>query len=229
MEKIKHVGLHEWLMLAATLVMAVSTVAYTHYSAKQWDTMNNTLLEIKKQTPKLIESTEAAKRASETAALTMRLDERAWIVVEYAPIAMDVGSRVAVPLIFKNAGKTEARNLTGVISVSVTPANATPDFTYVRGYYSWNTGYLAQNTKAPTTWNALDRGTRQDFLLTDSANSALRSGKEVMTIHGRIDYDDIFRIHHWIKFCDQGGAPENGMQLRGNKACSDYNRTDDNR
>ena len=186
------------------------------------------LNEIQEQTPKIIESADAAKRAADTAALTVRLDERAWLIVRYPAIPMNVGSRISVPLTFENTGKTTAKNLVGVIAVSITDAGAKPDFTYVRGYYSWNSGYLPQNTPDTQYWNALDRKTRKDIILTGPINDSVRSGKSVVTINGRIEYDDIFKVHHWIAFCEQTGAPTNGMQISGNADCAAYNQIDTN-
>lgn len=106
----------------------------------------------------------AAEKSAEAAALTMRLDDRAWLVVRYAAIPMAVGSRISVPLIFENTGKTAAKNLISVISVSITRTDAKPDFTYTRGYYSWNSGYLPQSTPATIYWNALDTKSRKDII-----------------------------------------------------------------
>lgn len=46
-EKLKHVGLHEWVMIAATVAMAASTITYTVYSRKQLGVMQGTLEEMK--------------------------------------------------------------------------------------------------------------------------------------------------------------------------------------
>jgi hypothetical protein len=42
-DRLKEVGFHYWVMLLATIVIAVSTSMYTHYAAKQWDAMNGQL------------------------------------------------------------------------------------------------------------------------------------------------------------------------------------------
>jgi hypothetical protein len=170
----------------------------------------------------------AAKRAADTASLTMRLDERARLRIGYPAIPMNVGSRISVPVTMENTGKTEARNLHGVIAVSVTMPDAVPDFTYIRGYYSWDAGYLPQGIVDTHTWNALNRTTREDIILTTEINNALRSATEAITINGRIEYEDVFRVRHWLKFCQQGAALQNGMPIRGSKECAAYNQSDDN-
>jgi hypothetical protein len=48
-EKLKHVGMHEWVMVFATVVMATSTIAYTTYSSKQVSVMRETLTEMKRE------------------------------------------------------------------------------------------------------------------------------------------------------------------------------------
>ena len=47
LDKLKHVGLHEWLMVAATAAIALSTVLYTYYARGQLDTMQKTLNEMR--------------------------------------------------------------------------------------------------------------------------------------------------------------------------------------
>jgi hypothetical protein len=177
----------------------------------QLGAMRGQLDQMNKQFPEIKKSADAATSTAQTSALTMQLDERARLDIKYPAIQMNVGSRISVPLIIENTGKTEAKELRGTIAVYITEAGAIPDFTYVRGYYSWNSGYLPQGTPAVTYWNVLDRKTRNDVILTGPMNDAIRSGKEVVTIQGRIEYDDIFHVHHWVTFCQQGAGYTNGM------------------
>lgn len=158
----------------------------------------------------------------------MHLDERAWIVIEYPSIPLSVGSRISVPLTMKNTGKTPARKLNGVLSVSVLDVDDTPKFDYVRGYYAWSTGYLPQNVTDTRPWIALDKKTHADLVLSDDMYNALQSGHQLVTVHGRIDYYDIFDVPHRIIFCQQGGGPQNGMKPGGSKECSAYNNIDNN-
>ena len=190
--------------------------------------MQGQLDQMNKQLPEIQKSANAASRSADTSAQTMRLDERARIDLKYPAIPMNVGSRITVPLVIENTGKTEAKKLEGTIAVTITKVNAVPDFTYKRGYYSWNSGYLPQGVAATTYWNALDRKTRDDLILTASMNESIRSGEEVITINGRIEYDDIFHVHHWVTFCQQGGGSPNGMQVSGTKECAAYEQTDEN-
>jgi hypothetical protein len=214
--------------LAVQVLLLLATAGAfgaAYWYARIADIQKNTMIS---QTPKIAKSADAAESAAKTASLTTRLDERAWLTIKYLPIPMSVGSRVSVPLTFENTGKTAAKNLVGVIAVSIIDADAVPDFTYVRGYYSWNSGYLSQGTQDTMSWNALDRKTRKDIILTGPENDAVRSGTRVITINGKIDYDDIFGIHHWVTFCQQSAAPVNGMRIKGTKECSAYDQIDSN-
>lgn len=186
------------------------------------------LWQIEKQTPKIAKSADATQSASQTATLTMRLGERAWLAVRYPMINLNVGSRISVPLVFENTGKTPAKNLKGVIRVTVIKASAKPDFSYTKGYYSWNSGYLSQTTTAPTNWNALDAKTRQDLILTQAILDAIQSGEQVVSVNGKIEYDDIFKIHHWLNFCQQAAGRPTGMTVSADSECTDYNQIDSN-
>jgi hypothetical protein len=223
----KHYRVQKSLKRAAWCAFFAAAV-YGGVAYWQKLTMDKTLREAQKQTPEISKSANAAKDAANTAATTMQLDERAWLAVRYPMIQLNVGSRISVPLVFENTGKTPAKNLAGVISVTVTDANATPDFSYARGYYSWDSGYLSQSTTAPTRWNALDARTRQDLILSKPILDAIQSGDKVVTVHGRIEYDDIFRIHHWLKFCQQAAGQPTGMTVSTNTKCTQYNQIDDN-
>jgi hypothetical protein len=61
-EKVKHVGLHEWLMVLATITMATSTVFYTKYARGQLDAIQGELDQMKggsAQTDRLIEKADS--------------------------------------------------------------------------------------------------------------------------------------------------------------------------
>jgi hypothetical protein len=64
----------------ATVVIAVSTIAYTYYANRQWTVMSNTLTEIQKQTPEV-------QRQAKAAQDQLELTNRPWIkILSAAPV-----------------------------------------------------------------------------------------------------------------------------------------------
>lgn len=102
---------------AATVVIAVATVFYTHYARKQWEVMNSQLVEITKQYPELQKSSNAAKSAADTAADTLRgskesfrIEQRPYMVVEKPEFLNPPAyhADIEANITFKNIGKSPA-------------------------------------------------------------------------------------------------------------------------
>ncbi|MGA3095897.1 MAG: hypothetical protein ABSF25_05540 [Bryobacteraceae bacterium] len=135
LDKLKHVGLHEWLMIAATVVMAASTTAYAIYAGRQLKTMENATFmtslaigQTQHMINQAIEQTQAAhvaasaaKSAADTAADALRqsiqqfrLDQRPWIEIQIGEPVLRVAEDNTFPASYKytfgikNTGKTTA-------------------------------------------------------------------------------------------------------------------------
>jgi hypothetical protein len=193
--------------------------------------MERTFAEVKKQTESAETSANASKSAAETSALTMRLDQRAWVIVKYPTIPLTIGQPIAVPLTLENIGKTLAKNISAVFAIYVTKRGETPDFVCAHGhsYYSFGpTGYFPPNIPDTERWFALSRKDSRTITLTKDMDDAIRDGKLAITIHGKIDYEDIFGTPHWVTFCQQGEANTEKTRTGGNDQCSAYNQADNN-
>jgi hypothetical protein len=92
-----------------TIVLAVLTAVYVHYSDKQWK-----------------ETAKAAETAHDSITLARKnthFDQRAWLSVSFAE----------QQLRFVNTGKTPARNVNGVAVATVLKAGEKPAFSYDQG------------------------------------------------------------------------------------------------
>jgi hypothetical protein len=205
-----------WLMVLATITIAVSTIVYTRYSGNQLETMGKQLEGMQdtgKQTNRLIEEAvkqsraardnadtsilmaEAAKKSIEITQNNIRLDQRAWVgVVEVVKPDFKVGSKVTFGVTFMNSGKTPARKLAVRMHIDVVPANqeVTPT-------------YPTMTTKSSVS--VLQPGGRNnihvlsDEAVTQALIEALRNGSQIVYIFGEITYEDIFSRSHRTTFC----------------------------
>jgi hypothetical protein len=72
-----------------------------------------------------------------------------------------------------------------------------------------------------------------DGLLIPTLHEGLRRGRRIAITYGFVEYDDIFKIHHWTKFCSYlrimpsaSGLPEMNNWIgceAGNDIDPDYN------
>ena len=126
-EKLKHVGMHEWLMIIATIVMAASTTAYALYARRQLKAMEDqafvTALAVGQtqhmigqaieQTRAAEISADAAKSAADTAAAELRPWVSGGFVLE-APLSISYDGTTAVAYIgltLNNTGHSPALNV----------------------------------------------------------------------------------------------------------------------
>lgn len=173
------------------------------------------------------QSADAAKKAADTAASALRLDQRAWIVVRYPTIPLNDGAPIVVPLTMENIGKTVAKHVRGDIAVYILKAGEDPDLNYGPGHthYSFGpTGSFIPNTPDVMNWIAIREG--KEIVLTPITHTEVVDGRSLITIHGRIEYQDIFGVAHWLTFCQEtgGGVP----RASGCDKCATYNDNDAN-
>lgn len=126
-----------WTALA-TVVIACATIAYTVYASKQWNAMNETLNEIRKQTPLIQAQSAAAQNSVIEAQRQTRIDERPWIKFKLrdwdlnsvppkgAQLTLTANRPFVVPVEFVNIGKTTALNVEGGVIVKLVQMGQEP-------------------------------------------------------------------------------------------------------
>jgi hypothetical protein len=156
----------------------------------------------------------------------MKLEQRAWIIVKYPTIPLYDGKPIAVPLAMENIGKTLAKHIRGDIAVYITKAKEDPDLNYSPGHthYSFGpTGTFIPNVPDVMNWIAIRNG--EQIVLTPNMHTAILDGRSLVTIHGKIEYQDIFGDSHWLTFCQETGGGT--MRASSSDKCAAYNDTDE--
>ena len=113
-------------MAIATVVIAVATIAYTHYARQQWGVMNSTLAEIQKQTPEIqkqakVAQDQFAQAKIDSAAASKVTDEQLRIAQEQATAATNAVQQAA------KESATSAIRVEKQLQILQTQANATRD------------------------------------------------------------------------------------------------------
>ena len=172
------------------------------------------------------QAAEAAKEAVKSTQTAMRLDQRAWLGIENIrpdPSIPQVGTALTVIVTFKNTGRTPARKMRGYTVVEPIDRNSAPDFSYTNDQY-FEAGTIAPGAvHGPGVPATIDKNTRQPIPLPQAGFDVLQSGAQKMYVHGRIDYEDIFHVPHWLTFCAMLIVPFNGHF----GFCREHNETDD--
>jgi len=106
----------------ATVVIAATTVVYTHYARKQWEAMNAQLPQLKESADAAQEAAKAAQSAADTASDSLVLGQRPWIKIKVrmiSPLTFNVGGRASgIPVAMmrvqntiENVGQSVAENV----------------------------------------------------------------------------------------------------------------------
>jgi hypothetical protein len=100
-----------WLEIAAIVVVGI----YTHYAKQQVDAMNKTLEEIKKQTPKITESADAAKRAADLGFFQAKGTQAAQVRFS---VGFTCDNEAAILVNGSNTGHVTAENVTATLRIT---------------------------------------------------------------------------------------------------------------
>jgi hypothetical protein len=137
------------------------------------------------------------------------LDSRAWVTAGKNGQLQAVATKaLALPIRATNIGKTPAKNVVGRYYLEVVKNGEAPDFDYMikRPLDRLIAGDLSPNENADTIamrYRAKP-GSDTDTLLyplDDLEYKAIMDGSYYVAVHGIVNYDDVFHIHHWQTFC----------------------------
>lgn len=147
------------------------------------------------QNRKLVGATIAQSKAALQATIdSSRNDQRAWVGTEWAANpAISEGITIQYKIRVFNVGKTPALNYRSQAAAAITGTNEMPDFDKIPTPPFGSVSPLYQGVTnfayaEPITFHAANI-------------AALRIRIGVLSVFGKITYDDIFRCHHWTKFC----------------------------
>ena len=137
----------------------------------------------------------------------LRIDQRAWVAVSNISPELQQNGDWTVSLVFKNTGKTPARNFV------------------IKG-----TGEAVVKGQKPSSEEVKLPGrgviAPDGIFHSNLSISALYDWKSVNVIlHGRIEYDSVFGNSHWTQFCYYF-VPDNKTGKGGSAPCETGNDTD---
>jgi hypothetical protein len=178
----------------------------------------------------------AAKSASDTAVQTMHIDTRGWINVSTGTAAMVDGAPLVLPMTIDNEGKTAVLNLSARMVINVLPVKEEPDLRYYRGHPSYGISIKAMLPNHPHTspYAAFPKyhtpgSDPTPINVTPTLRDRITKGKVYIVMHLRVEYDDIFGVHHWLQYCGHGETATPGTKAKSAGAtCGDYNDVDRN-
>jgi|GEM_PF-2497290 len=138
-----------------------------------------------------------------------RVDQRAWVTISDIPVDSKKDSDWTVPLVFKNTGRTPAKNFTiKVVGEPVAKGRKTTLEEHILPGHGViapeGTFHSNLNVSGSYDWNTVD-----------------------LVIHGRVNYDSIFKQVHWTNFCYYF-VPDNRTGKGGFAPCETGNDTDNN-
>ena len=169
-------------------------------------------------------SAQAASDGVKATQTSMRSEQRAWVGVGDIRGLPQVGQPWEVVAVFHNSGKTFAQNISGYAVHEPVKRGSQPTFSYTHdkklsgGLISPSADYHVRLILTRSK-----NGTGQPAPLTQPLADAIASDELRVYVHGIINYDDVFGVHHWVSFCYFWDT-----ETRGFGACSEHNDTDHN-
>lgn len=239
-ERLKKVGFHDWVMLAATIAIAISTTLYTIYARGQLETMQKTLIEMKHSGSVAMDQTwqaignmnwlaremnyardqsanvartgeRNAKLALDTSTAAARTDQRAWMdIIINRPPSFQPDKSFSTTAEMKNLGKTPAKNIKFGDRFEGIPPSLHPIFNDDTLAFV-DAGMLPP--QGPATRPVEITPGKPDDPLGQGRFEAIRDGNIVAYYWGLIKYDDVFGFHHWLKFCYIYNVPHRQFNL----------------
>ena len=167
--------------------------------AEKMETMSGAANKIKEAAQGMVTQ---EQRLADSASNEAHVSERAWIAagVQSMPNntgkVIDVGKLFDLRLTAANTGKTPAINVrTAAWKIAVKREKdgkyKEPPFVY------GNKDFTGKGIIMPGQSTYSDE---QSIMSEEDANK-INSGSFRLYAHGRVEYDDIFGIHHWVTFC----------------------------
>lgn len=209
----KKMRVTDWVTAAATVFIAIATIAYVHYAKKQWiamrgqesatqnqlTAMNNELAQMKTQSTlaqKQIEAANAnAKTSLEATINQFHLEQRAWVgPIEVANVRLEVGKPADISIIVQNTGKTPALHMHSFMRGTSVLKGAPLEFNFVNPR-----GLMSDSTIEPGAKVVLENNT--GLPVTQSLVDAIKNGQITAYFFGRIVYQDVFGSVHHTTYC----------------------------
>lgn len=163
----------------------------------------------------------------------MRQEQRAWISIQFTQWDISPNAPISIKSTMSNSGKTPAKHIRSKIVVRKVMTSERLHLAY-EGYPLSEPrggilipnepitilGYISLQFQDPGHAIVPMRMTQNDV-------EQIKAGLAYGIIYGKIDYDDIFGKHHWIKFCGYNSGDMHQIQ-HAVTSCAEYNDVDNN-
>ncbi len=197
---------HEAHRTANASITATETAQESFEETRVANTRQNTQARLAREDAYLSakESTKRAREALQATIDNFHQDQRAWVgvdIIQTVPAVPAPDKPLQVNVGFKNTGKTPAFEVSGSVVSEPEPSGVRPKVAYAQSSNKLY-GMVPPNgsvfTTVNVTWNA---STKEPMPLTQAAFAEIQAGSEVIFIHGRLTYNDVFRAPHWTEYC----------------------------
>ncbi|HWO38902.1 MAG TPA: hypothetical protein VNO32_59770, partial [Candidatus Acidoferrum sp.] len=224
----------------ATWCAFIAAAVYGAFAILQWWDFNRSIglsqviaRQARVQSIAAVKAANAARSAADTAAESLKADQRAWMKIVYDPTP-----RISVPhedvaesLTYVNTGRTPANNIRGIVIVDVFDIGDPPIFDYSpgRGRVALSVGMLFPNeprTASIVATAGKKHGNRAADLSPEDTIK-IRDKTAYVALYGQITYFDVFGHEHFVHFCSaRPQATGDKVGSDGRAACAKYNRID---
>ena len=171
---------------------------------------------------------------------TSEREDRAWVAVHpVGPLHIAANEPLEITFTLMNTGKSPARHIVTDVWVQVVPIKDSPDLSENGIRLIADTGDLFQNdVNIPDNDPySVIHGSRQKstsprthdtdpWPMSEAEYAAFMDGKVYVVGSARVEYDDIFHVRHWTRFC-ASHLVRPGRDPDGLAACAAYNKEDD--
>lgn len=151
------------------------------------------------------------------------LDQRAWVAATDIRGTPQADQPFYVTIIYRNTGKTFAKNLYTVAVGQILGRGEKPNFSLEDKSVTEDSSItvLAPSGEFQNSLHLVKGG--PDEKLTQVSMDALKTEAVTLFVFGHATYDDVFGCKHWVRFCDR----LDGKTMTW-KSCAEHNDADNN-
>ena len=167
-------------------------------------------------------------------------DQRAWVQMGTIPNGIDTvdNAPITARVFIGTIGKSPAKNISGGFAMDVYGSNEMPELDLGSKHTldHFSTGISFPNDTHGFQIEVFNRSVPSKIkppLVLPDINEKVNAGESYVVIWGKTTYDDIFGIHHWVRFCGLVGTIPRQTHAKSiyDKArakCATYNDVDEN-
>ena len=145
----------------------------------------------------------AAQQSADTARDAYVMDQRAWIAPNFPKPPLKDGLPIFQIVPYAVKGKSPAKKIRGQAMMVMVHNDDNPAFDYPSNVVTRSDVNLLfpDATEGFGIYLYVPGGYPQKELYSGQVERQYESGDLMFMIYGRIEYDDVFNMHHWLQFC----------------------------